>query len=80
MSYRFRRARTRTTYALLAVNIILYAMSVIHWIANSVAILGVVSVGRAEDVIIEWFPTINVSISCSSPRHQINVGMKAYSL
>ncbi|ETW81388.1 hypothetical protein HETIRDRAFT_117945 [Heterobasidion irregulare TC 32-1] len=56
---RFRRPQTKATYALLAVNIILYAMSVIHWIVNSVVILGVISVGRAEDVIIEWFPTIN---------------------
>ena len=55
MPYRFRRVRTRTAYALLAVNIVLYAMSVIHWIVNSVVILGVVSAGRAEDVIVTWF-------------------------
>lgn len=78
MPYRFRRARTRTAYALLAVNIVLYAMSVIHWIVNSVVILGVVSAGRAEDVIVTWFPTINVRMACSSPRHKINAGMKVY--
>ncbi|ETW81385.1 hypothetical protein HETIRDRAFT_417529 [Heterobasidion irregulare TC 32-1] len=63
MLYSFRRARTRTTFILLAVNIVLCAISVLHWIVNSVVILGVVSVGRAEVLVIVLFLVFNYIIS-----------------
>ncbi|ETW81412.1 hypothetical protein HETIRDRAFT_426842 [Heterobasidion irregulare TC 32-1] len=56
----FRKIRTRTTYVLLAVNIVLYSISVLHWIVNSMVILGVVSMGRAAThILIEGLPVIN---------------------
>ena len=67
MPCRFRKARTRTTYVLLAVNIVIYSISVLHWIFNSVVILGVVSMGRvATLILIEGLPVINVRVSCAS--------------
>ena len=67
MPCRFRKARTRTTYVLLAVNIVLYSISVLHWILNSVVVLGIVSMGRvATLILIEGLPVINVRVSCAS--------------
>ena len=45
-------------------NVVLYAISVLHWIVNSVITLDVVPMGTAEELIMVWSPTINVRMVC----------------
>ena len=78
MSYRFRRPRSRTTYVLLGVNIVLYAVAVHHWISSSVTILGDVAKGKAHRLIASLSPIINVRVSCSLLQQQTHAAMKAY--
>ena len=77
MLYR-RKPRTRTTYVLLVVNIVLYTTSVLHWIATSTMILGhpeepYSSMDKAQQLIIVSSPGINVRMPCSFPRCHSNL-------
>lgn len=49
---------------MLAVNVVHYAISILHWIVNLVITLGIVLMGMGEKLIIVWSLTINVCMVC----------------